>query len=121
MQTSVEQPATDRPGSEEGRAPVHVVPLRVLLAVWGALLVLTLVTVAATWVDLGTLNLWLALGIATFKSSLVALYFMHLRYDRPFNAIVFVTALVFVMLFAALALMDTVEYQADLITPSAEP
>jgi len=49
------------------------------------------------------------------KASLVALYFMHLRYDRPFLAIVFVTSLVFVMLFVGLALMDTVEYQPELI------
>ena len=55
----------------------------------------TVATVAATWVDLGGWNLWIALGIATVKASLVALYFMHLRYDNPFYALIFVTALVF--------------------------
>ncbi len=97
------------------RLSPHVVPLQVLLAVWGALLALTIVTVAATWVDLGAFNLWLAMVIATVKASFVALYFMHLRYDKPFNALVFVSALVFVMLFVALALMDTAEYQPELI------
>jgi cytochrome c oxidase subunit 4 len=87
----------------------------VLLRVWLALLLLTVVTVAATWVDLGSLNLWLALAIATLKASLVVLYFMHLRYDSPFNAIVFVGALLFVMLFVVLALMDTRAYQVELI------
>ena len=47
------------------------------------------------------------------KASLVALYFMHLRYDRPFNAIVFVTALFFVMLFVGIALTDTAAYKPD--------
>ncbi len=40
---------------------------------------------------------------------------MHLRYDRPFNAIVFVTAFVFVMLFVGLALIDTAAYKPEMI------
>ncbi len=93
----------------------HVVSLRVLLMVWGSLLVLTYITVAATYFDLGSLNLWVAMGIATVKGSLVALYFMHLRWDRPFNAIVFISSLVFVMLFVSFALMDTAHYQPEMI------
>jgi cytochrome c oxidase subunit 4 len=83
--------------------------------VWLVLLGLTVVTVAATRVDLGGLNLWLALAIATLKAGLVVLYFMHMRYDRPMNAIVFLTALLFVMLFVSFALMDTRAYEPDLI------
>ncbi len=94
---------------------VHVVPLGVLVRVWLALMALTILTVAATWIDLGSLNLWLALAIATLKASLVVLYFMHMRYDAPFNAIVFLAALLFVMLFVVLALMDTQAYQSELI------
>lgn len=100
---------------DSAHAHSHIVKLQVLLAVWGALVVLTYFTVAATHVDLGTLNLWIAMGVATLKGSLVALYFMHLRYDRPFNAIVFITALVFVMLFVSLALLDTVHYKPEMI------
>jgi len=94
---------------------VHIVPVRILLAVWIGLMVLTMVTVAATWVELGRFNLWLAMIIATVKASLVALYFMHLRYDKPFNAIVLVGSLVFVMLFVGVAMMDVKEYQPELI------
>lgn len=100
-------------GSEKGF--VHVVPLRLLLAVWAALMVLTVITVGATWVDLGCLNLALAMAIATIKASLVGLYFMHLRYDKPFNAVILVGSLVFVMLFVIFALFDTQEYQPELI------
>jgi cytochrome c oxidase subunit 4 len=46
---------------------------------------------------------------------MVVLYFMHLRWDRPFNAIVFVVSLVLLSLFLWLAMMDTVEYQPELI------
>ena len=60
-----------------------MVPLRVLLTVFVVLLLLTFMTVAATWFDFGGWALVIALGIATVKASLVALYFMHLRYDQP--------------------------------------
>jgi cytochrome c oxidase subunit 4 len=100
---------------EGERGFVHIVPVPLLLAVWMGLMVLTVVTVAATSIDWGKFNLWLAMLIATVKASLVALYFMHLRYDKPFNAIVFIASLVFVMLFVGLAMMDTVEYQPELV------
>lgn len=100
---------------EHGSTLVHVVPMRVLVTVWLGLMILTVITVAVTWVDLGSLNLWLAMAIATLKASLVLLYFMHMRYDHPFNAIVFIGALLFVMLFVGLALIDTRAYQPELI------
>lgn len=114
--TDMREPLSDSTRSTQDSAPaaVHVVPPRVLVAVWAALLVLTAVTVGVTYVDLGPFNLWLALGIATCKAALVALYFMHLRYDHPFNAVVFVGALFFVMLFIALALLDTAEYRPSI-------
>ena len=112
--------STDTPLHESNATPPdhpvgHVMSLPVLVAVWGALAVLTVVTVAVTKIDLGNLNLYLAMAIATVKASLVLLYFMHLRYERPVNAIVFVTALLFVLLFVSLALMDTGQYQPELI------
>jgi len=101
--------AIDRP------AVGHVVPVPLLSAVLVALLALTFATVAITWVDLGGLNLWLALGVAVLKASLVALFFMHLRWDKPFNAIVFIASLALVMLFVGIALMDSRQYKPELI------
>ncbi|MGQ9605703.1 MAG: cytochrome C oxidase subunit IV family protein [Thermogutta sp.] len=92
----------------------HVVPLGTLLAVFAALIVLTVITVAATWVDLGSANLFLAMGIAAIKATLVALYFMHLRYDHPFNALVFVVGLLFLTLFLGLTLLDTKQYSPEI-------
>ncbi len=60
----------------------HVAPLKALFGTFGALIVLTIATVGVTYVDLGPLNLWLALGIAVVKGALVALFFMHLWWDR---------------------------------------
>lgn len=59
----------------------HVVPVRVYYAVFGALMVLTVLTVVVATFDLGILNATVALFIATVKALLVILYFMHVRYS----------------------------------------
>jgi cytochrome c oxidase subunit 4 len=93
----------------------HPVPMKVLAGTLAALLLLTVITVGATWVDFGAVaNLWIALIIATIKAILVALFFMHLAYDRPFNAVVLAAALFFVLLFVCFTLMDTRAYQDDI-------
>ena len=102
-----------------GHGAVHVMPLKMLMLVLGALLALTVLTVAVTYVNLGSFNLIIALAIATAKALLVALYFMHLRYDRPFHGIVFLAAILFVMLFVGMVLVDTSAYQPDLIEGEA--
>jgi len=100
-------PTTTSAARQADRGVAHVVPLWVLLAVWAGLLVLTYLTVTATYVDFGKLNLWIAMIIATVKASLVALYFMHLRYDHPFYGLILIAALLFIVLFIGLVLVDT--------------
>jgi len=90
----------------------HVVPLKVLVGVFAALMLFTFLTVAATWVDLGQFNIVIALVIAVIKAVLVGLFFMHLRYDSPFYGVIFVIALAFVALFMGMALLDSTGYQA---------
>jgi cytochrome c oxidase subunit 4 len=93
----------------------HVASAKVLLGTWGALMVLTVITVLATKVDLGSnINLLIAMVIATVKASLVCLFFMHLRYDKLLHTVAFLGALLFALLFVSFALMDSAEYQTDL-------
>ena len=61
---------------------MRVVPLSIYVGIFTALLVLTGVTVAVTFIDLGPLNNLVALSIAVIKATMVLLYFMHLRYSR---------------------------------------
>ena len=84
----------------------HVMPFSTLLGVFCALVLLTILTVAAAQISFGAWEVWVSLGIATVKATLIAVYFMHLRYDKPFHTIVFVSSLLFVGLFLALTLMD---------------
>ena len=59
----------------------HVIPIKVYLSIFIALLVLTFVTVQVAFYDFGTLNIVVALTIAVVKATLVVLYFMHVRYS----------------------------------------
>jgi len=52
---------------------------RTCLAVYVALLLATVVTVLVSYVNLGMMNVVVALLIASVKASLVALFFMHLK------------------------------------------
>ena len=70
----------------------HVVPVKVYLAVFAALVVLTGVTTWVAFIDLGLLNVLLMLSIAIFKATLVILYFMHVRYSPRLTRIVVVGA-----------------------------
>jgi cytochrome c oxidase subunit IV len=92
----------------------HVVPLWVLAAVFAALVVLTAITVGVAAIELGSLNIYVALAIAGVKATLVVLFFMHLRYDRPFNLVVFLGCLLFVVIFISLVLKDTQAYRHSL-------
>lgn len=60
----------------------HVVSIKLYATIFAALLVLTLSTAGAAFVDLGgDLNAIVALTIAIVKASLVMLFFMHVRYS----------------------------------------
>ncbi len=91
---------------------VHVVPLSMLFGIFAALIVLTWATVAVTSLDFGyTGNLVVAMVVATIKAALVALYFMHLRWDKPFHGIIVISSIAFVALFIIFALFDANDYQ----------
>ena len=92
----------------------HIVPVPLLVGVLVALLFLTVVTVAVAQIDLGFLNIWIAMGIAVVKASLVCLFFMHLRWDRPFNSVLLLSAVFLLALFLSFCMMDTREYRVHL-------
>lgn len=101
----------------------HVASMRVLLSTGGSLLLLTLVTVGATKVDFGAnINLAIAMAIAVLKATLVILFFMHLKYDRLFHSVIFVSAISAAALFVGFTLMDSGQYQpTNIWHPEAPP
>lgn len=92
----------------------HVLPWQLLVGVWIALMFFTGLTVYQATLDLGGWDLQIAMLIATTKALLVALIFMHLRWDRPFNGLVFLSSLIFAGLFVAISMLDTGANQAQI-------
>jgi cytochrome c oxidase subunit IV len=106
---------SERRDGHHGDELAHVTPVRLLLVIWGALMVLTVVTVGVTMIDFGSqTNLVIAMAIATIKAGLVVTYFMHLRWDRPFHTLIFLGSLLFVSLFISMTLLDKSEYEGDI-------
>ena len=56
--------------------------LRVYITIWLSLLMFTFLTVTVASLNLGKLAIIACLAIAAVKSTLVLLYFMHLRYEK---------------------------------------
>ncbi len=66
----------------------HILPVSLYLTIFGALMVGTAITVAVAFVDLGAMNLFVALIIAVVKATLVVLYFMHAKYSERLTQVV---------------------------------
>ncbi len=99
----------------------HVASKSLLISTFLALVALTVLTVwQGTMLDLGRLELIIVMVIATAKASLVVLFFMHLRYDKPFNLIAFLTAVLFLALFLTGTLTDVYNYQPDVAAKEAD-
>jgi cytochrome c oxidase subunit 4 len=71
-----------------------------------ALLILTIITVGASYVDFGSGNVVIALFIATIKAVLVSLFFMHLRWDKPVNAVIACCGFFFLGIFLMFDFLD---------------
>ncbi|MEM7050632.1 MAG: cytochrome C oxidase subunit IV family protein [Acidobacteriota bacterium] len=84
----------------------HVVSRKVYLAIFLALMVLTVVTVAVAFVDLGVFNDIVMLTIAVTKAVLVILYFMHVKYSGKLTALTVIAGFFFFVVMILLIMMD---------------
>jgi cytochrome c oxidase subunit IV len=109
--------ATHAHHADDGAVHPHIMPVKVLVAVYVALVILTVLTVAITKVSFGNFNVGVALGIAVLKAALVILYFMHVKYDAPFTGLIVIVALMFVGVFIWFAMQDTSEYKVNYDPP----
>ncbi len=84
----------------------HIFSYKVIVIIWLVLLVLTGVTVAVSYINLGALNIWVALGIASTKSALVISFFMHMKYERPIFKLFLLLALCILAIFVGFIFFD---------------
>ena len=84
----------------------HVVPTKIYYAIFATLLLLTGVTVAVAYIDLGPLNTVAALAIACFKALIVVLYFMHVKYSTRLVKLTIIAGLYWMGILLALTMSD---------------
>ncbi len=99
----------------------HPVSVKLLVTVFVALILLTILTVVSAGQLPRPFGLWVAMGIATVKAALVMLFFMHMFWDKPFNIMAFMSSLLFASLFISMTLMDTGHYQDTIDQFPREP
>ena len=85
----------------------HVISVGFYSLIGITLLIFTGITYFAATVNLGPANIIVALAIATFKATLVVLFFMHVKYTgEKMTRATIVSALFFLMLLLALSMAD---------------
>jgi len=86
----------------------HVVPQKIYLLVFATLLLLTLVTVDVAFYNFGWLNIYLALVIATFKATIVVMFFMHVKYSPRLTWLFAIAGIFWMIILLVLMLSDYV-------------
>lgn len=99
---------------------IHALSVGLLLKVFLALVGLTILTVLTGKADLYGMDLAVALIIATCKATLVCLFFMHLKYDKPLHGMIFLFSVMFVGLFLAFVALDKGQYEGDVLARQAD-
>lgn len=85
----------------------HIIPSKIYYMIWVTLMVFTVITAAVAFVDLGPFNTVVALVIATFKATLVVLFFMHVKYtSEKMTKTVIMSAIFWLGLLLILSLAD---------------
>ena len=84
----------------------HVVPLKTYLAIFGALMAGTALTVLIAFQDLGPMNTVVALAIAGIKALLVVLWFMHVKYSSRLTWLFAAAGFLWLLLMIGLTLAD---------------
>lgn len=84
----------------------HSVGYGLYILIWLGLVGLTGLTVAIAGVDLKEFTVPMALAIASVKTMLVILYFMHIKYESFFFKVMIAMCLVTFVIFIVLTFFD---------------
>ena len=85
----------------------HIVPVRIYVMIFLALLFGTALTVVAAFVDFPwKFNTVVALTIATAKATLVVLYFMHVRYSSRLTWVIVIAGIFWLGIMFVLTISD---------------
>ena len=90
----------------QNESSAHQTGYGIYIIVWMGLVVFTGLTVAVAGVDLKALTVTVALLIASIKTILVLMYFMHLKYEPPLFATLVVVVIITLVTMIALTFLD---------------
>ena len=96
----------DGEGDEEEEPDHHVIPIGTYAIILGILFIGTVITVGVAQIDLGKINMLIAMAVASVKAFFVLAYFMHLKYDNQLNRVIFLSAFAFLALLFAFTMVD---------------
>jgi cytochrome c oxidase subunit IV len=84
----------------------HILPRSLYFGIFGALMVLTAATVGLAFVDLGFMNVIVALSVAVVKATLVVLFFMHVKYSSKLTWMVVGAGVFWLFILLSLLMLD---------------
>jgi cytochrome c oxidase subunit IV len=100
--------------ADHGHHGHHILSAGLLLRTFGALVLFTIITVALAFAERNDIvhfgevgSVAVALFIAGIKATLVAMFFMALKYDNKVNALAFLMGIVFLAVFFVFTFLDT--------------
>lgn len=92
--------------ASHSEASHHIVPIPIYIGVFLALIIGTVVTTLVAYVDLGSLNVVVALTIAVCKATLVILFFMHVKYSPRLTKLVVIAGVFWLILLLTITETD---------------
>ncbi len=84
----------------------HVSSIKLYVGIFLTLMALTTITIVVAYINVGPWNKIVALGIASFKATLVVLYFMHVKYASRMTRLIVVSGFFFLMILLSLTMVD---------------
>jgi len=84
----------------------HVLPKSTYYLIFFSLMVLTAITVAVAFVNLGSLNFPIAIAVAITKATLVVLFFMHVRWGTRLTWVVAASGFVWLLILFGITIGD---------------
>lgn len=85
----------------------HITGSPTYIIVWVTLMVLTAITVYVSYIHFGVFNIVVAMGIASIKASIVALFFMHLKFEDSITWVFALFPLSLLALLMGMTILDT--------------
>ena len=92
---------------EHAHEHAHHPPITLYYKIFGALMILTLITIAVAFQDFGIFNNIIALTIAGIKTTLVVLFFMHVKYESKLTKLFAAAGFIWLAILIAFTLQDT--------------